>query len=199
MRLTQKKIEEIIMGILGQESLPLLKQLYGKQNVSEFELASRTKKDIKVIRKMLYILYNHNLVSFTRKKDKLKGWYVYYWTLVPESVRYNYVKQKKEMLATLQSQLQEEQKGLFFACPTRCVRLNFDQAMDVEFHCPECGELLTQEENKMPVQQLRQRIKALQEEIKECTMEVKVRKKTVKAKEKVKKALQRRKKAKKKR
>ena len=70
MRLTQKKIEEILLDIIGGEGLPLVQQLYGKEHVSEFELATKTKKDIKLIRRMLYTLYNHNIISFIRKKDK---------------------------------------------------------------------------------------------------------------------------------
>src|SRR3989338_3060567 len=64
MRLTQKKIEEIMLSILGEEGLSLVKELSGKQHVSEFELADKLKKDIKIVRKMLYLLYNHNLVNY---------------------------------------------------------------------------------------------------------------------------------------
>ena len=42
MRLTQNKIEEITLPILGEEGLLLIKELYGKENVSEFDLAKRT-------------------------------------------------------------------------------------------------------------------------------------------------------------
>src|SRR3989338_453753 len=84
MRLTPKKIEEIIVGILGESGIPLIKELMGKDNISEFDLATKTKQDIKVVRRMLYVLHNNNLVGFTRKKDKQKGWYIYYWTLIPE-------------------------------------------------------------------------------------------------------------------
>ena len=167
MRLTQKKIEEILLPILGEEGMPLVRQLSGKDNISEFELATKTKKDIKVIRKMLYLLYNQNLVSFTRKKDKIKGWYIYYWTLLPESIKYVYFKKKKETLAYLQQQLEEEKKELFFSCPNKCVRLNFDQAMDFEFHCPECGALLVQDSSDKPLAALKTDIKKIQEELKE--------------------------------
>ncbi len=193
MRLTQNKIEEIIVSVLGEESLPLVKQLYAKENISEFDLATKTKKDIKVIRKMLYILYNNNLVGFTRKKDKLKGWYVYYWTLIPESVRYHYIKKKKEQLATLQHRLEDEKKELYFSCPNKCVRLNLDQAMNFEFHCPECGELIQQDNSATLQVGIAQRIKMLIQEIAEAQevkkvaktkakVSAKARKKVVKAK-----------------
>src|SRR3989338_209449 len=145
MRLTSKKIEEILVSLLGEGGAPLIKELQKQDNTSEFHLATKTKKDIKVIRRMLYVLYNNNLVSFNRKKDKEKGWYIYYWTLVPESVKYCYFKKKRELLERLTARLEEEKKELFFTCPKKCVRLNFDQATDFEFRCPECGELLSQE------------------------------------------------------
>ena len=110
MRQSQKKAEEVLLPILGEEGLPLTKELSGKQNVSEFELADKLKKDIKIVRKMLYLLYNHNLVSFTRKKDKEKGWYIYYWTLLPESIRFSYVKKKNELLERLKHSLEEENR-----------------------------------------------------------------------------------------
>ncbi len=166
MRLTQNKIEEITLPILSEEGMPLIKQLYGKENVSEFDLAKRTKFDIKVVRKMLYLLYNNNLVGFNRKKDKEKGWYIYYWTLIPENVRFIYFKRKREQLVRLKERLESEEKELFFVCPKECVRLNFDQAMDFEFHCPECGELLGQDEsNTKNISVIKTRIKYLEEEI----------------------------------
>ena len=191
MRLTQKKIEEIMLSILGEEGLLLIKELTGKQHVSEFELADRLKKDIKIVRKMLYLLYNHNLVSFIRKKDKIKGWYIYYWTLQPESIKFSYVKRKKELLAKLQQRLEEESKELFFTCPKRCVRLNFDQAMDFEFHCPECGELLSQENNTERIETLRKKVSEIEAELEELMEKRKARKVVSKARKKKVKARKR--------
>ena len=184
MRLTQKKVEEIMLSILGEEGLPLVKELSGKQHVSEFELADKLKKDIKVVRKLLYFLYNYNLVSFIRKKDKIKGWYIYYWTLLPESIKFNYIKRKKELLAKLQQRLEEETRELFFTCPTKCVRLNFDQATDFEFHCPECGELASQDNNTERVETLRKKVSEIEAELKEVLEERKVHRKIVKTQKK---------------
>ncbi|MBT3836097.1 hypothetical protein HN799_03475 [Candidatus Woesearchaeota archaeon] len=165
MRLTPKKIEEILVQIIGSEGLPLIQNLIGQENVSEFDLATKIKYDIKVVRRLLYTLYNHNLVAFTRKKDKQKGWYIYYWTLLPNSIRYSYFKRKKELLERLKERLIEEQQELFFVCPNDCVRLNFDQSMDFEFHCPECGELINQDNGKERILMLEKKIKNLTKEV----------------------------------
>ena len=184
MRLTQKKIEEILLGLLGENGLPLVKQLIGKENVSEFDLAKKTKKDIKVVRKMLYILYNHHLVGFTRKKDKQKGWYIYYWTLLPESIRFSYFKMKRDLLERLKSQLEIEKKELFFVCPQNCVRLNFDQSIDFEFHCPECGELITQDDSEEKIKELEKKVKETETELNKLKTQRKARRQVVKKKKK---------------
>ncbi len=186
MRLTPKKIEEMLRIILGEEGLPLVRELTGKENVSEFDLATKTKQDIKIIRKMLYVLYNHNLVGFTRKKDKQKGWYIYYWTLLPENIRFIFYKTKRDLLQHLKGQLEEEEREIFFVCPNSCVRLNFDQATDFEFRCPECGELISQDEERK-IEKLKKRIKELEQEISELSEKRKIKRKIVKEGRKTKK------------
>ncbi len=192
MRLTPKKIEEILVTLIGEDGLPLIRELQGKSNISEFDLATKAKKDIKIIRKQLYILYNNNVVSFTRKKDKIKGWYIYYWTLVPESVKYCYFKMNRDLLLRLQEQLEQEKVELFFVCKNKCIRMNFDHAMDFEFRCPECGELVHQDDKQKKIKELEEKIVfvnqelvSLQEERKEKRKKAKERKKEVKAKKKL--------------
>jgi len=171
MRLTQKKIEDILLGILGEEGMPLVRELYGKENVSEFDLAHKTKKDIKVIRKQLYLLHNHNVIGFNRKKDKQKGWYIYYWTLLPENIKFSYIKRKMDSLAKLKERLGEEQRELFYVCSQRCTRLNFDQAMDFEFRCPECGELVSQDKSEENIAYIQKKVKEIEEELEQIKKE----------------------------
>ena len=165
MRLTKKKIDDVVVRILGEEGLSLVSQLKEKENISEFDLAKKIKKDIKIVRKMLYVLYNYNLVGFHRKKDKEKGWYIYYWKLLSENIKFEHKKWKKELLSRLQERLEAECKELFFVCPSRCTRLTFDQALELEFHCPECGSLLGQDENEPKIREIRRKIGEIQEEL----------------------------------
>ena len=185
MHFTKRKIEEVVMGILGEEGSALMQQLTGRENVSEFDLAKKTNTDIKIIRRMLYMLYNHNLVGFIRKKDKEKGWYIYYWTLLPENIKFDYYKMKREQLEKLKQQLEEEHKELFFVCPNKCVRLNFDQSMDFEFHCPECGELIAQDEDKNRIKTIQTQIEEISTEFKTLQEKRKVRRQQIKIKKKI--------------
>lgn len=182
MRLTPKKIEEILLQVVREEGMPLIRELLARDNVSEFDLAIKTKQDIKIIRKLLYILYNHNLVSFNRKKDKQKGWYIYYWTLLPESIKFGYFKMKRELLERLKCQLEEERRELFFICNNSCTRLNFDQAMEFEFRCPECGKLLGQDDNKVRVEDLEKKVSETSQEVELILEERRTKRKVVREK-----------------
>jgi len=193
LRMTRNKIEEIILPLIGEDGLPLIKLLYLQPNISEFDLAKKSKKDIKIVRKMLYLMYNHNLISFTRKKDKEKGWYIYYWTLLADNVKFMYYKHKRELLVKLKEKLLEEQKELFYVCPKRCVRLNFDQGMDYEFHCPECGELIHQD-SENNVLGIKKQISGIEEDLeteKKVLRKIKIKskKKVIKVKVRIKRKL----------
>ena len=166
MRLTSKLIDEAVVEAAGEDVLPLVKLLKNKKNVSEFKLADSVKKEVNIVRNMLYRLYNANLVSFIRKKDKKKGWYIYYWTFESRKVKYLLQKIKETKLQRLKSRLERENQGNFFACPNQCVRLDFDQATNFEFKCPECGEIIQQEDNTKKIEKIKEEIKELEKELK---------------------------------
>src|SRR3972149_1002600 len=87
MKITSKIIDDVVSEVAGQDVLPLVKILRSKSNVSEFKLATQLKKEINLTRNMLYRLYDHSLVSFSRKKDKKKGWYIYFWTFNQKRIK----------------------------------------------------------------------------------------------------------------
>lgn len=191
-KLTQSKINEVIMDIAGKDGLRLVNELKGKENISEFSLASKLKKDIKVIRNIIYKLGNYNLISSNRKKDKQKGWYIYYWTIIPENIKFIYIKNKKITLVKLKEQLQKEQTEQFYTCPKKCIHLDFDQAIDFEFRCPECGELLSQYHDPKRIIKLQKRINSLEKELKSEEEKPILKKKII---EKIKKETTKKKKA----
>ncbi|MBD3361327.1 hypothetical protein GF358_00890 [Candidatus Woesearchaeota archaeon] len=169
MKLTKKEIDDIICQVAGEDVLPLVQALKNKKNVSEFKLAESINKEINLTRNMLYRLYDHNLVSFNRKKDKKKGWYIYYWTFNASKVKDVIRNIKKKRLDTLKERLQREKSSQFYTCKHNCIRLDFEQSTDFEFKCPECGELLNLEDNTKKKKDLEKEIEKLKKELKKKT------------------------------
>jgi len=167
MKLSNKIIENVVSEVAGEDVVPLVHALKNKKNVSEFKLAESLKKEVNLTRNMLYRLYDANLVSFVRKKDKKKGWYIYYWTFDTRKVKNLLTKLKKRRLAKLKDRLEREHEGKFYSCKSQCIRLDFDQAMNFEFKCPECGELINQEDNSQEIKKIEKEIKELETELKQ--------------------------------
>jgi transcription initiation factor TFIIE subunit alpha len=159
-------MESAISEVVGQDVVPLIKFLKGNKNVSEFKIAQIIKKEVNETRNILYRLYENNLVTFIRKKDKKKGWYIYYWTFNQKRVKDLLYFSKKKKLSKLRERIEREKEGNFFGCRNKCIRLNFDQATDFGFKCPECSSVLDQEDNKIIIESIEKEIKELEKEIK---------------------------------
>ncbi|MDP7180383.1 MAG: hypothetical protein QF824_03885 [Candidatus Woesearchaeota archaeon] len=164
MRITNKIIEGVVSEVAGEEVIPLVKYLKDKKNISEFKIAQVLKSEVNATRNMLYRLYHSNLVSFIRKKDKKKGWYIYYWTFNTKSVGFLMSSLRKKRLENLRERLKRENNGNFYVCPDQCMRLDFEQASNFEFKCLECGKLLEYDNNQGTIEDIQKEISNLEKE-----------------------------------
>lgn len=160
-------IETIIPELIGEEAVKLVKIMQKRKNISEFDLANMVKKDVNSVRNLLYKLFDHNLVSFTRKKDKKKGWYIYYCTLEEKRLPIIAKEMRQKKIEKIKDRIQREKSTLFYICPNKCVRLDFDQSANIQFKCPDCGTLMTQEDNSEKIRDLEQTLQGLEEKIQE--------------------------------
>ena len=163
MKITNSKVNETIKEAVGEDSLKVVEFLKDKKNISDFKIAEKTDTDIHEIRNILYRLYNQNLVSYYRKKDRQKGWYISYWTFNKKRVKDLMGIIKKQKYEKFNERLREEElnKNNFYLCPNACVRVNFDRATDFEFRCPECGNILNHQSNEKTIEFLKTEIKTL--------------------------------------
>ena len=166
MKVSNKLVEDVVSEVAGADVVLLVKALKNKKDVSEFKLAEELKQDINLTRNMLYMLYDFNLVSFIRKKDKKKGWYIYYWTFNLKNIKYLMKALKKKKLERLKERLNREKGFDFYTCKEGCIRLDFEQATDFEFKCPECGALLDLEDNSKKIEEIKKEIAKLEKEMK---------------------------------
>jgi len=165
MKINNKIVDELICNLTGEEILPLINLIRNKKNVSEFKIAEQLNVTVNQVRNMLYRLQDHSLVTFQRKKDKKKGWYIYYWTLNKPKVKEALIGYKKNQLQEFKLRLAREQKSQFFFCPTGCMRMTMENAMDHDFKCQECGSLLRPLDNQRTIENIKQRIAEIEEEL----------------------------------
>ena len=165
-RMSTKLTEHVVHESIGQEVMPVVEYLKGKKDISEFTIAKGIKAEVGYVRQMLYKLQNQNLVTYFRKKDRIKGWYISYWTFNQRGVPELAMSIKRNKLQALKERLQreEENKGLFYICPKFCSRMNFEDATEVEFKCPECGQSMQHQDNERTIDHLRENITGLENE-----------------------------------
>ncbi len=165
-----KKIEfdhGFIRKIAGEEAIKIVEFLGIKKNVSEFVLAEKLNLTINQIRNILYKLQNNNLVSSTRKKDKIKGWYIYYWTFnfpILGELAFNIKRQK---LMQLKNQLSDSAVSQLYICKNKCILLKFKESLEYEFRCPECDLLLEEKDSKKELEEIKKEVEILEKELKQ--------------------------------
>ncbi len=157
-----KEIIDLIKNNVDEGLLPLVKLLYNRRNVSEFKLSEKLKITINQIRNMLYRLQEKNLVTSIRRKDKKKGWYIYYWTFNKKQARALLKSIRTKRLNELKSLLKKVSVRNYFICQDCGIRLKFEDALDYNFRCPECGELLVEESKEAFVRKIKREISVLE-------------------------------------
>lgn len=167
MRLSNKVIDDLVREVVGDDAVKLVNLLKNKTNVSEFKIAEKLKLTVNHVRNILYRLQEHNLVTSVRKKDKKKGWYIYYWTFNASQAKIMLSYLRKKKLDDLKSKLSTESLDSFFLCPKDATRLKVDYAIEHDFKCPECGTLLKQLDNDQYLAKIRREIEELESELKQ--------------------------------
>ena len=167
MKITEEQMVNTVLELVGEEVEPIVEYLWDKRDISEFQIASQLQYEVNAVRHLLYRMFGYHIVTYHRKKDRIKGWYISYWTLNFSRTRELVIEVKRKKIDQLRDKLTKEEsnQNLFYLCPQLCIRADFDQAVNLGFHCPECGSLLSQQDNSKTIENIRQRIEEAETEL----------------------------------
>jgi transcription initiation factor TFIIE subunit alpha len=163
MRFSKQLVKNVIGELVGERGIEISNCIC-KEAMAEEELAKKFKEEVKCIRNTLYELQKHNLVYFQRKRNDVKGWYTYFWSLNKKRVHELYKKINEAKIEKLQYMLTIEENTNFFSCKNQCIKVDFDGVFNLNFCCPECNLHLEEHNNKKRIKEIKQKIK----EIKNC-------------------------------
>ena len=158
-----------VAGLLGgNEYVKVARALLNNENATDEEIASATGLKINIVRRVLYDLFGKSLISGIRVRDPKRGWYVYQWRAQPDQVETFLNNKKRKILQRLKERLKYEESHTFYHCGTlTCKKRTFEEAMELFFRCPECGNSLQPYDNSELVEALKWKIDQLEEELKE--------------------------------
>ncbi len=155
-------LKEFIKRISGNQGIVVISNLWGKELTDE-ELAKLTDLKINLVRRILYDLYENRIVNYRRSRNESNGWYVYHWHVEIENAMENFQSIQAELLRKLEERLEYERNHMFFGCKHGCPKITFEEATELEFKCPHCGEALEFMNNEGVVSSLESQIKSLKE------------------------------------
>jgi transcription initiation factor TFIIE subunit alpha len=171
---TQDDTTMVVSELVGPHAMPIIEFLKGKEKISEFIVAEELGMEINETRNILYKLLEHNIVSFLRKKDKIKGWYICYWDFNPHMVPQLKHKILVAKLDRLRERLKAEEGGQYYICKYACSRMTFENAIEQNFKCAECGTIMQEQDNSRTKEFLTERIVELEHQVKAATLTRKV-------------------------
>lgn len=160
------RILDITVELIGEEASQVVEYLYSNPGASEFDVSEDIGFAVSQIRSILYELKAKNLIDYDRRKDKEKGWYLYYWRVLPQNFETVYMNDKKKKLELFQERLENEESSIFYICPNFCKRLSFEDALENNFTCPICGSLMNEENKTRKIDMLKRNIEEHEELIK---------------------------------
>jgi transcription initiation factor TFIIE subunit alpha len=116
---------------------------------------------LNTVRKTLYKLYSEKLAQFRRIRDKSTGWFIYYWWHEFDLIEEILQEKKKIVESKLRERLSFEEENYFFickSCQNSNIKFNFDEAFELNFRCPDCGNALEAQDNSKIIEFLKNKI-----------------------------------------
>ncbi|MCL2134633.1 MAG: transcription factor [Candidatus Bathyarchaeota archaeon] len=156
-----------VASALGEEeAVILIEHLKVSDETTDDEIANKTAIRLNSVRKILYKLYDHSLVSLRRTRDPKTGWFIFHWKLQPSQLEGFILSQKRRVLEKLSVRLEYEKNHDFYYCYSEeCKRVPFEEAVEVVFHCNTCDKPLIHFENEHMISKLLEKVETLRKEL----------------------------------
>ncbi|MFH0711776.1 MAG: hypothetical protein V1889_01585 [archaeon] len=188
-----KLLHDLVEELAGVNTGRIVEILFGKKDVNEFLIAKRMELTINQVRNILYKLSVDGLVSFIRKKDRRKGWYIYYWTLKTEKCLVKLEGALVQRIEELKKVLENREEKRFYVCKSCAIEVNEEKALEHGFSCEECAEVYELADNSGPIRDTKAMIVRVEKNLKLIRGELeeireKTRRKMVKTEKKIVKA-----------
>lgn len=153
-----KLLHNLVEEMAGENTGRIVDILFGKKDVNEFLISKKMELTINQVRNILYKLSADGLVSFIRKKDKRKGWYIYYWTLKTERCLARLESSLVDKIDNFEHILKSRETKRFYICKSCDIEVSEEKALENGFSCDECAEVYELADNDKPIRDMKARI-----------------------------------------
>jgi transcription initiation factor TFIIE subunit alpha len=159
-------VREYFRKMIGEEGLKIMETVPEKE-ITDEEIARLSDTKLTSVRKVLYTLYENRIAEYRTERDDNSGWITYLWHFNRDNIKKIMEEEADGLLRGLNSQLEEERKGVFYQC--NCQRVLFEEAAAKDFWCDECSSNFEYVDNDALIKELEEKI----EEIEKWKREIK--------------------------
>src|SRR4030066_488571 len=157
---------EVATALGEEEAVKIIETLKNSEETTDDDIANKTGIRLNSVRKILYKLYDHSLVSLRRTRDPKTGWFIFHWKLPPDQLEGFILSQKRRVLEKLNVRLEYEKNHDFYHCGSNeCKRIPFEEAVELVFHCSGCGKPLVHFANETMIEKLGEKVDILRKEL----------------------------------
>ena len=149
------------INLVGEEGFKVVQKMPDEE-VTDEKIAEVTGVLLNIVRRTLFILYENRLAIYRRVRDTDSGWLTYLWKLDLGNLSRQLELESQRLLRNLRAKLEFEEGKVFYTCKNQDGRFLFEEATELEFICPVCGEDLEYQDNEPVIKALRQRISELE-------------------------------------
>lgn len=142
--LTEQSVRQMMIDLAGENTLHVIGDFEGQ--MSDEEIAKKTKLRTSDVRVVLNKLHSCGLVSYSRSRDKNSGWYSYVWKMNNDKAKeiVDSLMQSHGYGKTQIQQNDEASENENYRCkncgPEK--NLSFEEASEKLFRCDNCGSSL---------------------------------------------------------
>lgn len=165
-------LKEVILITVGKGNEEIATLLNSNKYQNEFIIAKKLGITINQTRNILYKISDNGLVLSERKKDKKKGWYTYYWKFNVFKCLDFLKKRMLDMKEKFEQQIEMREKNQFYMCEFCNTEYSLEAAMNMNFSCDECGELLVLKNDEVLIKSLKKNVEKLNLQLEEIEIEV---------------------------
>lgn len=146
-------VQEYIRERVGEDGLQVAQLIAKKEPIQGVEILETIKDKPSNVRKILYRLEDARVAEYQKDTDKT-GWETFIWRLTLNEVKHQINKERQRLLRDLRGQLQLERENSFYICRDGHQRTIFEEAVGLQFKCPECGAPMNFIDNRDRIREL---------------------------------------------
>ncbi len=158
--LNNPAIYQYLYKLAGDEGMDLIRK-FPEGEHSDEEIAEMTEINLNSVRHTLYSLYEHRLAEYRRIKNNETGWLTYLWVLKMDNILDVLHDEMENAVEKLSARLRYDENNDFYQCSNCGLMMTFNEAMNMNFSCPQCGEMLVHFDDELLVSALRNRIEKM--------------------------------------